>query len=58
MSRPSRIDMLTPAQARDRLALPETAVIDLVNRGQLAAYRLGGDIRFKAADVRACAAAV
>lgn len=48
----SAIDMLTPAQACDRLALGEHDLLASVNRGDLAAYDLGEGIRFRTADVQ------
>ena len=45
------IDMLTPTQVCDELHLDEASLLDLVNRGHLAAYDLGGHIRFRATDV-------
>ena len=51
----STIDMLTPAQTCSQMSLDEQGVLDLVNTGRLAAYNLGGNIRFRASDVAACA---
>jgi len=51
----SPIDMFTPAQTCEFLRLDDGAVLDLVNQGRLAAYNLGGHIRFKTSDVRATA---
>jgi len=49
------VDMFTPAQTCEFLRLDDTALLGLVNQGRLAAYDLGGHIRFKASDVRATA---
>lgn len=53
MTNVTTIDMLTPTQTCDRLHLTEGALLGLVNQGQLAAYNLGGNIRFKTIDVAA-----
>lgn len=45
------IDMLNPAQTCERLSLDEQALLVMVNSGRLAAYNLGGHIRFKLCDV-------
>lgn len=50
------IDMYTPAQTCDQLVVSEAALLDLVNSGRLGAHNLGGNIRFKVADVHATAA--
>lgn len=49
------IDMYTPAQTCSELAVTETVLLDMVNAGRLGAYNLGGNIRFKVADVQAAA---
>ena len=54
MHTPTAIEMLTPAQTGRHLELDEAAILDLVNRGRLPAYNLGGSIRFKVRDVVAC----
>ncbi|MBT5756251.1 MAG: helix-turn-helix domain-containing protein [Acidimicrobiaceae bacterium] len=50
------IDMYTPTQTCDQLVVSEAALLDLVNSGRLGAHNLGGNIRFKVADVHATAA--
>ena len=50
----STIDMLTPAQTCSQMSLDEQGVLHLVNTGRLAAYNLGGNIRFRASDVATC----
>lgn len=50
---PSRVDMLSPQQTCRALHIDERALLAMVNDGQLAAYRLGGVIRFRAGDVGA-----
>ena len=45
------VDMLTPTQVCVELGLDEVGLLDLVNHGHLAAYDLGGNIRFRARDV-------
>jgi hypothetical protein len=45
------IDMVTPAQVCTLLCLDERDLLDMVNQGQLAAYNIGGEIRFKTIDV-------
>jgi len=45
------IDMLTPAQTCDQLGVDEQHMIEMVNGGKLAAYKLGDNIRFKSLDV-------
>lgn len=45
------IDMFTPDQAAVALGIDDASLLDLVNHAHLAAYDLGGDIRFKVADV-------
>ena len=45
------IDMVTPAQVCTQLCLDEHDLLDMVNHGKLAAYDIGGEIRFKAIDV-------
>lgn len=47
--------MYTPAQTCAELEVGETALLDMVNTGRLAAYNLGGHIRFKVAHVHAVA---
>ena len=46
------IDMFTPAQASHKLEIDDQALLALVNSGQLPAYNLDGQIRFKIADVQ------
>jgi excisionase family DNA binding protein len=55
---PLTIDMLTPVEAGLQLQLSADALLDVVNRGLLPAYDLGGHIRFRAADVAAVAKGV
>lgn len=49
------MDMVTPTVAGERLRLDSAALLDVVNRGLLPAYDLGGVIRFRAVDVAAVA---
>jgi len=49
----SSIDLLTPQEVQRRLAMSDDALILLVNRGALAAYNLGGNLRFRSGDVQA-----
>lgn len=51
----TKIDMFTPAQVGEQLQLDDDAILRLVNSGTLAAYNLGGAIRFKKVDVAAAA---
>ena len=51
MQTTTAIDMLDPAETCERLRLDDKGLLDLVNGGRLAAYDLGGNIRFKVADV-------
>jgi excisionase family DNA binding protein len=52
------IDLVGPLEACEMLVVDEARLLELVNNGHLTAYRLGGHIRFRAADVvdlaRAC----
>lgn len=55
-SRPSSqavpdIDLVGPLEACDMLVVDEAQLLDLANGGQLAAYRLGGHVRFRSVDV-------
>lgn len=49
----SPIDMLDPWQVCGRLGVTEAELVNLVNSGSLAAYRLGGALRFRQLDVLA-----
>ncbi|MCE2524774.1 MAG: helix-turn-helix domain-containing protein [Acidimicrobiia bacterium] len=49
------IDLVGPLEACEMLVVDEAQLLDLANGGQLAAYRLGGHIRFRSADVRSLA---
>jgi len=51
--RATSIDMLDPTQTCERLALAPAGLLDLVNRGELAAYDLGDGIRFRTTHVDA-----
>ena len=53
MQTTTAIDMLTPAQTCSQLRLTEEALLNLINAGELPAYNLGGNIRFKVLDVAA-----
>ena len=52
------IDLVGPLEACEMLVVDEDELLGLVNSDQLAAYRLGGHIRFRSRDVvslaRAC----
>lgn len=52
------IDLVGPLEACEMLVVDEATLLELVNDGQLAAYRLGGHIRFRSTDIlnlaRAC----
>ncbi len=50
-SQTARIAMVTPSQVCQELAFDEQQLLAMVNDGSLPAYDLGGQIRFKAADV-------
>ena len=54
-SAPLPIDMYTPTQTCAELVVSEAGLLDMVNTGRIAAYNLGGAIRFKVADVHAAA---
>ncbi|MCE2531567.1 MAG: helix-turn-helix domain-containing protein [Acidimicrobiia bacterium] len=45
------IDLVGPLEACEMLVVDESELLELVNSDQLSAYRLGGHIRFRAADV-------
>lgn len=45
------IDLVGPLEACEMLVVDEAELLDLVNGDQLTAYRLGGHVRFRAADV-------
>lgn len=47
------IDLMNPAQTCQHLGLTEQGLLDLANRGDLAAYNIGGEIRFRTLDVLA-----
>jgi len=50
-SQTSTVDLLHPEEVQRRLAMTGAALRLLVNRGALAAYDIGGAIRFRATDV-------
>lgn len=50
------IDLCTPAQAADQLGVDHAGLIDLVDSGRLAAYRLDDAVRFRMREVAATAA--
>ena len=45
------IDLVGPLEACEMLVVDETELRDLVNGGRLAAYRLGGYVRFRSTEV-------
>ena len=45
------IHLVGPLEACEMLVVDESELLKLVNSDQLSAYRLGGHIRFRAADV-------
>lgn len=45
------IDLVGPLETCEMLVVDESELLELVNSDQLSAYRLGGHIRFRAADV-------
>lgn len=45
------IDLVGPLEACQMLVVDEAELLELVNGDKLAAYRLGGHIRFRAAEV-------
>ena len=45
------IDLVGPLEACEMLVVDEAELLDLVNGDQLTAYRMGGHVRFRAADV-------
>lgn len=45
------IDLVGPLEACEMLVVDESELLELVNGDRLSAYRLGGHIRFRAADV-------
>jgi len=47
----STIDLLAADEVQRRLAMSESALRLLVNSGALAAYNVGGNVRFRAADI-------
>lgn len=47
----SSIEMMTVSEARDRLGVNDVQLLDLVNMGALAAYRIGPFLRFKQREV-------
>ena len=49
------IDLIDPAAACVELQIDEPELLELVNGARLAAYELGGEIRFRACDVTALA---
>ena len=49
------IDLVGPCEACDMLAVSDDELLSMVNNRQLPAYRLGGHIRFRSADVAALA---
>lgn len=46
-----RIDLVGPLEACEMLVVDEARLLELANSGRLAAYRLGGHLRFRSADV-------
>ena len=55
-TRPSRrvhphIDLVGPLEACEMLVVDEARLLELANSGRLAAYRLGGHLRFRSTDV-------
>lgn len=46
------IDLVGPLEACEMLVVDEARLLELVNVGRLAAYRLGGHIRFRSTDIR------
>lgn len=46
------IDLVGPAGAMSLLGIGENQLLDLVNSGTLAAYRLSGAIRFRRREVQ------
>lgn len=56
MKRTTPIDMFTPDQACSALGVGHDGLLRLINSGRLAAYDLGGNIRFKVSDIQAVAA--
>ena len=47
------IDLVGPSQACAQLGTDDDGLLKLVNQGQLPAYNLGGNIRFRLTDVLA-----
>ena len=45
------IDLVGPLEACEMLVVDEPELRDLVNGGRLAAYRLGGHVRFRSTEV-------
>ncbi len=45
------IDLVGPLEACEMLVVDEPELLDLVNGGRLAAYRLGGHVRFRSTEV-------
>ncbi|MCY3785690.1 MAG: helix-turn-helix domain-containing protein [bacterium] len=48
---PPDIDLVGPLEACEMLVVDEAQLLDLANGGELTAYRLGGHVRFRSADV-------
>lgn len=53
--RTEAIRLIDPATAARLLGIDHQALLTLVNRGRLAAYDIGGSIRFRRSDVYALA---
>ena len=52
---PTRIDLCDAADACRELGVDELVLLGLIDRGDLAAYRIAGEIRFRTAEVSALA---
>lgn len=52
---PSTIDMINPAQACAALRVSEATLLEMVNHGDVAAYRLGNTVRFRRTDIQVLA---
>ena len=49
------IDLVGPCEACDMLVVGDDDLLDMVNARKLAAYRLGGHVRFRSTEVAALA---
>ena len=49
------IDLVGPCEACDMLVVDDDDLLDMVNARKLAAYRLGGHVRFRSTEVAALA---